>query len=389
MLAEIIMTNGLVITDLGVMGVIVETSEPFYTAAKARHAELQAAVDQLPDLSAACLLVLRVIAEGLALHRATLEAMTAVGSSRMYKCGLAIEIELSMGGGWLDRRQLPEPVVDSIRANRGCEVSRKDGAAAESAIRHVPCYADASSPIDAAIADARAWWYPMIPGPLFAHLTRSRPFQALDREARARMLSRRPQRGAAPNVDAMVTSTLQAYEKCFAQTGDMSVINKLVREFGRIARLKASKPKGRDDMMEWAQSSIPGALLAGRAQMLVVGGVVSVLVHGGVRGKPLAPISMYEYSRQHLVGLTADLAQAGVDNRSGQQWLSTYREMTKKVLPSQQGKLASFLEAFHLFLVLAGMERLPASILGQRTPTPPAAAIVTDHELGLALASQP
>lgn len=380
------MHNGLVITDLGFRGLIVETAEPAFSDARARHAAFQALVERFSDQTSGVQLVLTALSEGVALHRATLDSLTAIGSARLYKSGEGFEVELPMGNGWLDRRLLPEPVVKAIRANRGCVVNRKDLTAAEAAIRQLPAYADAKSPLDCAIADALAWWYPLLPGPLFAHVTRRRPFQVLDRAARARVFSKRPQRSAASSAKPAVAAVRQAYEKCFTQKEDMTVIAKLVTDFGRVARQNGSKPGGREKLMELVQGAIPRALQAGRAQMLIIGGLVSVLLHGGVRGRALAPVTIYEYSRQHLEGLATDLAKAGVDSRSGEQWLSTYKEMLKKVLPSQQGKLTAFLEAFHVFLVLVGMERLPASICGHRASIPPAAAIVTDHELGLALA---
>ena len=380
------MGNGLAISDLGLRGVIVETVEPAYSMATARHAELQAFLDQHSNLSTGAQVLLTAIAEGVALHLATLKAMAAVGNATLYRCGNAYEVELQMGGDWLDRRQLPASLVAAIRKNRGCVVTTREWADADAAIRKLPGYMEVESALDSAIADAQAWWFRQLPGPLFAHLTRLRPFQVLDRAARARMATRRPQRSLAPKMQPVAVLLRQAYETCFVQTTDMAVVGSLVRDFGRVARQKGSKPAGRDDLMELVQLALPVALRAGRAQVLVVGGIASVLTNNGVRGKPLAPISIYEYCRQHIIGLTADLAQAGIESRSGAQWLSTYRSMLLQVLPSQQGKLASFLEAFHEFLSLVGMERLPASIQGHRLSPPPSAAIVTEHEVKLALA---
>lgn len=380
------MDNGLVIRDLGLRGVIVETAEPAYSMARSRHGDLKAHVERATSLSAGARLLITCIVEGIALHRSTLGALTAVGSAKTYRCGDMLEVEFRMAGGWLDRRQLPRPVIDEIRRNRGCVITPKCWNEAESAVRQLSCYSGMTGALDAAIADAQAAWYSRLPGPLFVHVTRLRPLQVLGRAARARAVSKRPQVNEQEKVPPVVAAVRCAYEACFKQTADLTGLQSLVRDFGRVARGNGSKPEGHASLMELVQDAIPGALRAGRGQMLVVGGLASVLMHGGVRGKLLAPISFYEYSRQHLLGLATDLAQAGVDGRSGADWLSSYREMLNKVLPSQQGKLASFFEAFHQFLVLVGMERLPASIQGQRVSHPPAAATVTEHELMRALA---
>ncbi|MCV2356533.1 hypothetical protein LNV09_20525 [Paucibacter sp. B2R-40] len=380
------MTNGLVCSDLGVRGLIIETVEPAYSKALARHGELHAFVERATSLSPGARLLLTSIIEGIALHRSTLEALTAVGSAKTYLCGKVMEVELPMGGGWRDRRQLPRPVIDEIRRNRGCVVSSSVWREAEAAIAQLPCYSAMTGALDSAIADAQAAWYRRLPGPLFVHVTRLRPFQVLDRAARARTVSKRPQANVQAKAQAGVAAVRRAYETCFTQSADLSVLHALVRDFGRIARAKGSKAAGVEGLMELVLAASPVALRAGRAQMLVVGGLASVLTHGGVRGNGLAPVSVYEYSRQHILGLATDLAKAGVDSRSGEDWLSAYRGMLNQVLPSQKGKLASFLEAFHQFLVLVGMERLPASIQGRRFSPPPAAATVTDHELMVALA---
>src|SRR6187431_759073 len=104
------MDNGLVITDLGIQGLIVETKEPAYEEAKARHAQLQLSIDGMSHLSSGALLILRLICEGVVLHRATLDALAAVGRAQLYRCGDEFEVELSMDGRWLDRRQLPSTV---------------------------------------------------------------------------------------------------------------------------------------------------------------------------------------------------------------------------------------------------------------------------------------
>ena len=187
------------------------------------------------------------------------------------------------------------------------------------------------------ISDAQAAWFSRPPGPLFVHVTRLRPFQILDRAARARLVRKQPQANVHAKVQPSVASVRRAYETCFMQSADLSVLQFVAREFGRIARGNSSKQGGVEDLMELVQAAVPVALRAGRAQMLVGGGLVSVLTHGGIRGKALAPISIYEYSRQHLLGLATNLTQAGVDGRSGEQWLSAYREMVKEVPPSQQG----------------------------------------------------
>lgn len=380
------MDNGLHVTDLGAHGLIVETREPAYAMARERHGRLQLAVERAAGLSPGVAVVIMAIAEGLILHRSTLDAWVTAGRSKLCRNGADFEVELDMPGGWRDRRILPGNVVDAIRGNRGVVVERREIAEAASVIRSVCGFEDGADSLGAAIADAQAWWFSRLPGPLFAHAIRRRPFQVLDRAARARITHRQPQRCAPRADDGLVSSLRQAFDGCFTQTGDVAVIEDLVHQFGRIARDKGSKAKGVAAMKDLVDRLMSRAVQAGRAQTLVLGGIGFVLVHGGVRGVTLAPISIYEYCRQHLVGLTMALAKDGVDNQDGEQWLAQYRRLLEAVPPTQRGKLGAFLQAFHSFLVMVGMSRLPAAISAGQPPMPPAAAVVTEHELRLALA---
>lgn len=380
------MDNGLHITDLGASGLIVETQEPAYSLARERHLCLQLLVDGASGLSPGAALVVGAIAEGLILHSSTLDAWLTPGRSKLYRNGPAFEVELDMPGGWRDRRILPGSIVAAIRANRGVVVERKEVAEAGAAIRSACGFKNSADSLSAAIADAQAWWFRRLPGPLFAHSSRRRPFHLLDRAARARITHRCPQRCDPREDDGRVGALRQAFDGCFTQTGDVAVIQDLVRQFGRIARDKGPKAKGVAAMKDLVDRLMPRAVQTGRAQTLVLGGIGFVLMHGGVRGTALAPVSIYEYCRQHLVGLTMVLANDGLESRDGEQWLAEYRRLLEAMPSTQRGKLGAFLQAFHSFLVLVGMSRLPAAVSTGRPPVPPAAAVVTEHELKLALA---
>jgi len=380
------MDNGLHFTDLGARGLIVETREPAYTLAQDRHAHLQAQAAILTGLSPGAAVVVAALAEGLILHWSTFDAWLTAGRSKLYSNDMGFEIELELPGGWRDRRILPGRLVEVIRANRGVAVERKHLAEAASTIGSVCGFSESTDSLGMAIADAQAWWFRRLPGPLFAHASRRKPFQLLDRAARARLTHRNPQRCDPSADESRVDSLRQAFEGCFCQTADLSVVDELVRQFGRIARDKGSKPRGVELMKDSIDRLMPRAVQAGRAQTLVLGGIGFVLVHGGVRGVTLAPVSIYEYCRLHLEGLTLALTEDGVDQRDGDQWLATYRLLVEAVPQSQRRKLSAFLQAFHSFLVLVGMSRLPAAIAADQLPIPPSASVVTEHELQLALA---
>ena len=254
------MDNGLHITDLGARGLIVETHEPAYSLARARHACLQRMVNSATGLSPGAVLVIQVIVDGLILHRSTLDVLVTPGRSRLYRNGSDFEVELDMPGGWRDRRILPGSVVEAIRANRGVVVERKQVAEAAAAIRSACGITNSADSLTSAIADAQAWWFSRLPGPLFAHASRHRPFQLLNRAARARITHRCPQRADPCQDDGFVESIRQAFDDCFAQTGDVSVVQDLVHGFGRIAREHRAKAQGVVAMKDLVDRLMPRAV---------------------------------------------------------------------------------------------------------------------------------
>jgi hypothetical protein len=379
------MRLGLRFVDQGVAGVIVETVPVEYDRACQRHEAVQQHVVLLRSEQPGVGVVLTLIAEGVTLHLAALQAAVSVGPATLYRGRETFELELDMQEGWRDRRILPRPVVEAILANRGVTVQASDLRRADRIIGALPAYAGIEQPLQQAVHDAQCWWYGWLGGPLFGHASRLRPWQPLDRAARARLLSGQPERPQAVERDLASQRMVQAAESTFCQSSDWTVLARTQRAFTRIAKEKGSKPARLRKMLDVLEGELPAAISAGRAQTMLVAGTHFVVLHGGVKGKQLAPGTIADYFSKHMVRLANDLAQNGVGGRDGWEYVKAYRAMVAHAAESQQNKLAAFLEAFHRFLIVVGADPLPVGILAGTSSRPPAAAVVTPQELRAAL----
>ena len=372
--------SGLIITDVGLEGLIVETTAGF-AAAKARHEVLSAWIDDQSGVLPCGMLLLQLVINEAILTATGLKLATSPEAS-VYACGELVYAEWSDSTGWRDRRILSNQTAATVTANGGLVVDQAGWKWAANVLRTLN---PGRAPNDAwhgFISDAQAWWFQHLTGPLFSHAVRRRTFQTLPRAALARIATGRPAIAGAVMEPVEGLAHVQATRLRSTRT---ATLDSLVTFVGQVARSKGAKHEGRQKILEYIALAIPVAAKEGRVQVTVLGAIRHALLAGGVRGTNWAPITIYEYLRQGLSTLVEALLEVGTDELDGVQWLALYEKALSKVLSSQRAKFAAFLEIFHRFLTIAGADPLPRTLSGGGPPLPPAAFVVSPLELELAV----
>jgi hypothetical protein len=374
--------NGLQVTDRGVNGLVIEVSNDREQAARRFECVLDA-LDTL-QVSPAVEVLLRLPADAAVLDVGSMNRIGKQGST--YLCpDVGYCLEWNFDGGWIDRRILTRPLAEAIVTQRGCRSMRSDAAAAAAALAMlVPAYSSTADPVGAYVADGQAWWFERLSGPIFAHVTRLKPFNLLGRAAFARCASGRPQVPSAKR-DRGVERSRALLEATYMQTDSMKTFDAIVLEAGRIARLRGDSGQGRRTLLQFVESRIGEAAREGRAQLAALICLKAAISDGGVTGKRWAPRTTYDYLEVGLRELVSQLATTGIDNLDAWGWHAGYTKLFASAEASQHRKLDAFLQAFHRGMVVLGAPPLPAALCQGGIQYAPAAAYIDDRSLVRAL----
>jgi len=172
-----------------------------------------------------------------------------------------------------------------------------------------------------------------------------------------------------------------------ASTGTTATLAGLILLAGQLARARVGAAEARDSIIERIDLYLPIAASEGRPQVIVLGAIRHAVLAGGVKGRLLAPVTLYDYLVQSVQPLLAALVEQNLDELDGEGFWRLYSALlhAKEVEATQKPKLSAFLGVFHRYLVIAGFDPLPRGLLGDCRPLPPAATVVWLHELEAAL----
>lgn len=173
------------------------------------------------------------------------------------------------------------------------------------------------------------------------------------------------------------------YQLTRVATDVEQVLADLLPFVSQVASDREDMGSGRGKIADFIRSSMPSAQREGRTQVLVLGAAHHVVENGGMRGKPLAPVTLYEYFRLTLKRVQCRLLAKDPEAFESDDFWELYRDVIEdsEIPASQRKKVAAMLEVFHRFLVIVGCEPLRRSLTTGGYIAPPAAATVWPEEL--------
>ena len=374
--------SGLIIEDHGVQGLSVETTNDLDAAIK-RHERTLRFIDEAASpvwtaLSPGARLLLLLPSNEMTLIQQAIDSATSLPSTP-YFSGEQLFVEWA-SEGYLDRREVSFHTAESAMLNRGFVVTARDWRTAIRALTHLHPMQRAVPVYDAFLADAAAWWYTRLPGPLFAHVLGWKRFQLLPRHALARGVSGKPQVDGLAERECLPDG-IDAHRLAGGAKGGAATFKLLIAYVSNVARDKPSKDHGRALIVERINLLLPAAAKEGPDQVLILGAIRHALQAGGMRGGLWAPVTIYDYLRVALPELSELLVGKDISTLAGAAMHGIYAAMLAKVRESQRPKFAAFIQVFHRFLTLAGAEPLPSALLCGADTLPPAAAAVWPSEL--------
>lgn len=371
-------SNGLVITDAGLAGFIVETT-PELRLAVERHERRMKFIDALVNSPPGGLLLLLFPINELVLTIPNLKEAASAAAAVYVGDGVKY-VEWTTRIGWIDRREISQQTALVMERNGGCVVSKADWQWARRRLKELSPECPDNVLFEQFIEDAQAWWVSRVNGPIFGHVIGLRRFQMLDRAAIARRISRLPQLAKVKIRQDFANGDLEVLETTRIHSNKTLTFSNLVTFCGYVARSRTSKDHGRKLIIEHINQAMPAAAKEGWAQVLILAATRHAIHYGGINGELWAPITIYEYTRLSLNELLHVILKAGYDDLGGAEMLKKYKQAIGSVRQSQKAKFAAFLEVFHRFLVIAGSDPLPHSLSVTGEQVPPAAAIVWPHE---------
>lgn len=378
--------RALLIHDEGVRGISVEPG-PGYLAAQQRHARVLQVLDDPSEcarlgLTQGALTKLSLAANDLVLDGDSLDVATSSRASA-YCHGGKVFVEWTTPAGGLDRRQVSDRTAQLALLNRGFVVRPSDSNRAIAALRCIYAQTNAMS-LETFLGDCQAWWYPRTNRPLFAHALGLRPFELLPRACLARLFSGKPQ---APSAQTRVEidDDLGTYLVLGRGDGKTDTFDELLAFARDVAADNGSKDDGRRKVIERISMLLPAAAREGLAQILVLAGTRHALRAGGIRGTLWAPTTTADYLGAGMKRLLSTLVSADPNQMDGAQWHAAYSEVLALVSESARTKFGAYLQVFHRFLVLLGMEPLSQPLPGSARTMLPAATVVWEHELERAI----
>jgi integrase len=267
--------------------------------------------------------------------------------------------------------------------NRGFVVRPADSNRAIAALRCIHAQSTAMS-LETFLGDCQAWWYPRTGHPLFAHALGLRPFELLPRACLARLVSGNPQ---APSAQTRVEidDDLGTYLVLGRGDGKTDTFDELLAFARDVAGDNGSKDDGRRKVIDRISLLLPSAAREGLAQVLVLAGTRHALRAGGIRGTLWAPTTTADYLGAGMKRLLSILILTDPNQMDSAQWHAAYSEVLALVSESARTKFGAYLQVFHRFLTLLGMEPLSQPLPGSSRMMLPAATVVWEHELERAI----
>jgi integrase len=173
------------------------------------------------------------------------------------------------------------------------------------------------------------------------------------------------------------------YQSTRVATDAEQVLADLLPFVSDVAGDRKDKGAGRSKIADYIRASMPSAQREGRTQVLVLGAAHHVVENGGMRGEPLAPVTLYEYFRLTLKRVQRRLLAQDPEAFDPEGFWALYRDVIEdsEIPSSDRKKVAAMLEVFHRFLVIVGCEPLRRSLTTGGYIAPPAAATVWPEEL--------
>ena len=177
------------------------------------------------------------------------------------------------------------------------------------------------------------------------------------------------------------------YQSTRTFSEETATLDDVILFVGQVARDAGDMGASRGKICDYMRESLPLAAKEGRGQVLVLSAACHVVVTGGMRGRLLAPGTLYDYFRATLTKVHEVFSRRDPEALTGEEFWTLYRSIVLEadIPAARRAKLSAMLEVFHRYLVIVGCEPLPRSIATGQPLAPPLAAVVWEHELAAAV----
>ena len=315
-------------------------------------------------------LLMLVLADAI-VDRASLRAATS-SSSSLYRSAGGVRLEWTIGP-FRDARYLSSATTAWVAAH-----GHRVGPSAWTRLS-AWLHRHAGITIAELMAASSAWWAHRLPGDLYLHASRQRPFQLLGRAALARRAAELP---LATHASSTPTP-IDLLDLCRATRSGKTAPVWLI-DFRRHA---ARQIAGRRSVAE-TTSRLRAFIEQSRGQA-IEGGTASLIawlaldhltsVRSG--GRALRPRTIAEYARFVEMLRAAFPADTPISALDGEEWLQLYGRVIDACPETQRAKACAVFDQVHMNLVAsAGAELLPRHLDGRRLNLAPHASIVWPHE---------
>jgi hypothetical protein len=296
---------------------------------------------------------------------------------------------------WLDRdgrlqRRLLGPL--SVLALGACK-HRGSFDAAWSQLVAALCAQDAFGPdLNAVLSIVRTRMATALPGDLLAHVIGDHPLNAVPRSCLARLHTKLALVGRSSHSpgDAGLNNSVQwqVADAAFpvAHAGDPQEASSLLRAIGNACRAdstEANPAVDRRRMARQLEAQAPSCIAVGGWVCVLWSWTVDLVGRGTNRTQPLSPHSIDPYVALTLGELYRRVRDLPLDDASDIDWVSLYADVERapSILPTQRGKAAAALTAWHEFLVEhLGVSPLDRPLDVEGDAPLPKANIVWPHE---------
>ncbi|WP_345534715.1 hypothetical protein [Viridibacterium curvum] len=234
--------------------------------------------------------------------------------------------------------------------------------------------------VESVLVAAQCWAFTVLPPALYAHVTRDAALTALPRSAKARKHT-----GLALSLpvaggqEADMANVLNRFHLAETARGTPWLVSELEQIATRQESRNATHAQRRAKLMACRALSVE-LPHADALSALMLGWVINLLQTGGVRGKPLRPNTLRNYTHRTLRALHTHLAHRDLLTMSRNDFEAVYNEIARETTPKQMLIALSALRSWHSFL--QKWLQLPYARIHSDDiePALPAANIIWPHE---------